>query len=80
MAKKVLPLPEKRRKNVITRRLPKKVPSYHLTGPESMEYIKEADARANDKSRQNEKMEKIKKAAVKDAKAAERKPKQSKKG
>ena len=53
---------------------PKKVPSFHLTGPESMEYIKEADDRAKEKAKETEKMEKVKKEAVKAAKAAKRKP------
>ena len=38
------------RKKETTRRAPKKVPNFHLTGPESMEYIKEADDRAKEKA------------------------------
>ena len=80
LAKRVLPLPEKGRKTVTTRRPPRKVPSYHLTGAQSMKYIKEADARAKEKSTEAEKMDKVKKEAVKNAKAAERKKIQQKKG
>ena len=40
-----------------------------------MEYIKQADARAKEKSKEIEKMDKIKKEAVKAAKQAEKKPK-----
>ena len=45
-----------------------------------MKYIKEADARAKEKSIEAEKMDKLKKEAVKNAKAAERKKIQQKKG
>ena len=45
-----------------------------------MKYIKEADARAKEKSTEAEKMDKVKKEAVKNAKAAERKKIQQKKG
>ena len=71
LANNVLPLPTQGRKKETTRKAPKKVPSFHLTGPESMEYIKEADERAKEKAKETEKMEKVKKEA---AKAAKRKP------
>ena len=45
-----------------------------------MKYIKEADARAKEKSTEAEKMDKVKNKAVKNAKAAERKKIQQKKG
>ena len=76
LANNVLPLPTQGRKKETTRKAPKKVPSFHLTGPESMEYIKEADDRAKEKAKETEKMEKVKKEAVKAAKAAKRKPRQ----
>ena len=38
------------------RRAPKKVPSFHLTGAETMKFIKEADIRAKEKeAKQKEK-------------------------
>ena len=77
LANNILPLPTQGRKKETTRiqGAPKKVPNFHLTGPESMEYITEADGRAKEKAKETEKMEKVKKEAVKAAKAAERKPK-----
>ena len=67
LAKKVLPLPTKGRKKETTRRPSKKVPNFHLTGVESMEYIKEADARAKEKTKEPQEMETVKKEAVKEA-------------
>ena len=67
LANKVAPLPEGNRKEP-TRRQPKKVPSYHLTSPKSMQFIKEAD----DKDR---KTELVKKEAVKNLRKNERKTK-----
>ena len=69
-----MPLPTKGRKKETTRRPSKKVPNFHLTGVESMKYIKEADARAKEKSKEAQEMETVKKEAVKAAKAAKRKP------
>ena len=60
-------MPEGNRKEP-TRRQPKKVPSYHLTSPKSMQFIKEAD----DKDR---KTELVKKEAVKNLRKNERKTK-----
>ena len=72
MAESVLPLPEA--KKVETKRRPaNKVPSYHLTGDKTMKYIKEADERAKEKELKDKKTENIKKEAVKQAQAAERK-------
>ena len=48
MANKILPLPEKGRRES-TRKPPKKVPSWHLTSPGSMKYIKDVDTRAKAK-------------------------------
>ena len=66
-----MPLPTKGRKKETTRRPSKKVPNFHLTGVESMEYIKEADPRAKEKTKEAQEMETVKKEAIK---AAKRKP------
>ena len=73
MAESVLPLPEEARKVETKRRSANKVPSYHLTGEKTMKYIKEADVRAKEKELKDKKTENIKKEAVKQARAAERK-------
>ena len=67
-----LPKMEEKKGN---RRLPKKVPNWHLTSPESMEFIKEADARNKDKEIKKNKIETIKKEAVKAARKNERQKK-----
>ena len=72
MAESLLPLPEEARK-LETKRRANKVPSYHLTGDKTMKYIKEADERAKEKELKDKKTENIKKEAVKQAQAAERK-------
>ena len=64
MAKEVLPLPENARKES-KRRPPKKVPSYHLTGPASMQYIKDADTRAKAKLAKKEPVKETKQAVKK---------------
>ena len=58
------PLPEGNRKEP-TRRQPKKVPSYHLTSPKPMQFIKEADDSAKIKEEKDRKTELVKKEAVK---------------
>ena len=73
MAESVLPLPEEARKVETERRSANKVPSYHLTGEKAMKYIKEAIVRAKEKELKDKKTENIKKEAVKQARAAERK-------
>ena len=57
------PLSEGNRKEP-TRKQPKKVPSYHLTSPKSMQFIKEADDRAKIKEEKDRKTELVKKEAV----------------
>ena len=57
------------------RKQPKKVPSLHLTGKDSMQFIKEADARTKAKEARVAKEDQIKKEAVKTSRAAERKAK-----
>ena len=61
------------------RKQPKKVPSIHLTGQESMKFIQEADARTKAKEAQVAKEDKIKKETVKNSRALERKAKQKSK-
>ena len=56
----------------------KKVPSYHLTGAKSMEYIKKADARTKEKEEKDKKTELVKKEAVKKLRLEERKAKRNK--
>ena len=57
------------------RRAPKKVLSFHLTGVETMKFIKEADIRAKEKeAKQNEK-EEIKAKALKEAQKQKQKQK-----
>ena len=55
-----------------------KVPSYHLTSPETIKFIKEADARQKEKEQKVQETEKIKKEAVKEARQAARKEKKAK--
>ena len=57
------------------RKQPKKVPSLHLTGKDSMKFIQEADARTKAKEARVAKEDKIKREAVKNSRAAERKAK-----
>ena len=63
-----MPLPEHGRRES-TRRPPKKVPSWHLTSPASMKYIKDADTRSKAKLAKATDTEKIKEEAVKAAKS-----------
>ena len=65
----------KRPENLTTRRPPKKVPNWHLTSQESMEFIKEADIRNKEKENKKNKIENIKKEAVKEARKNEKKKK-----
>ena len=65
-------LPEPNKKKEPTRRPPKKVPSYHLTSSKSMEFIKEADARAKAKEEKDRKIDLVKKEAVKKLRNQER--------
>ena len=58
-----------------TRKPPKKVPSYHLTGSKSMEFIKEADATAKEKEEKERKTDLVKKEAVRQLRTEERKAK-----
>ena len=67
-------MPKGNRKET-TRRQPKKVPSYHLTSPKSMQFIKEADDRAKIKEEKDRKTELVKKEAVKNLRKIERKTK-----
>ena len=64
-------LPKKEQK-VTNRKKPKKVPDWHLTGKETMEYILEAHIRQEEKQKKEEKYQKIKIEAVKNAKKNER--------
>ena len=57
-----------------TRRAPRKVPSWHLTSNDTMEYIMENDAK-KEKERKKEKYTKAKKEAVAKVKKDERKAK-----
>ena len=57
------------------RRAPRKVPSWHLTSAETMEFIKEADIRSKEKENKKNEIDNIKKEAVKAAKKAEKKKK-----
>ena len=68
-------LPEPNKKKEPTRRPPKKVPSYHLTSSKSMEFIKEADARAKAKEEKDRKADLVKKEVVKKLRNQERKAK-----
>ena len=71
MANEVVLLPEQGRRE--SKRKPaKKVPSYHLTGQESMNFIKSADSRAKEKKQEEEKKEQIKKEALKEARKKDR--------
>ena len=56
----MLPLPEGGRRQSSGRRAPKKVPSFHLTGAETMKFIKEADIRAKEKEAKQMKKRKLK--------------------
>ena len=55
-----------------TRKAPSQPPSWHLTSPETLKYIEEADERAKEKEIKQEKLEIIKEEAVKEAKKKER--------
>ena len=63
----------KKQEKASTRRKPAKVPEWHLTGKKNMQYIKEAQARQEEKQKKEEKHDKIKKEAVQNAKQSERK-------
>ena len=52
-------LPKKEQK-VTNRKKPKKVPDWHLTGKETMQYIREAHTRQEEKQKKEEKYEKKK--------------------
>ena len=54
IANELAPLPAAKRREP-TRRQPKKVPSYHLTSPNSMQFIREADERAKAKEEKDKK-------------------------
>ena len=58
-----------------TRKQPQKVPSWWLTGPETIKYIEEADGRQKEKQKKADQVEKIKKEAVKEARKKERESK-----
>ena len=72
LAGKLLPIPEDGRREP-TRRQAKKVPSWHLTGKKTIQYVKEADSRSKEKKAKVEKENIIKKEAVDKHRAAERK-------
>ena len=61
----MIPLPKDDKENKTKRRVQKKVPSYHLTGAKSMEYIKKADARTKEKEEKDKKTELVKKRSSK---------------
>ena len=71
----MLPLPKDDKENQTKRRAPKKVPSYHLTGAKSMEYIKEADARTKEKEEKDKKTELVKKRSSKETQIIRKKGK-----
>ena len=71
LANEVVSLPKEGRRESKTKP-PSKVPSFHLTGAESMKNIKSADERAKEKKKEEEKKENIKKEALKDARKKER--------
>ena len=58
----------KKEKKVTNRKKPKKVPDWHLTGKETIQYIQEAYTRQKEKQKKEEKYQKIKIEAVKNAK------------
>ena len=64
--------PEPNKKKEPTRRPPKKVPFCHLTSSKSMEFIKEADAKAKAKEKKDRKADLVKKEAVKKLRNQER--------
>ena len=64
--------PEPNKKKEPTRRPPKKVPFYHLISSKSMEFIKEADAKAKAKEEKDRKADLVKKEAVKKLRNQER--------
>ena len=66
--------PKKKRKAAAT------APSYHLTSQKSLDFISQADERQKAKEAKDEKYNKIKKEAVKEVKAKERKAKPNKIG
>ena len=70
-----MPLPTEGRKES-TRRPPKKVPSFHLTGVKAMKYVEEADTRTKEKKNKVTKEDNNKKEAVNKARAEERKKNQ----
>ena len=61
-AKDVLPLPDSGRRNKSGRKPPKKVPSFHLTGEQSIRFIKGADTR--EKDREDKEKEEIEKGST----------------
>ena len=63
-------LPKKQEK-ASTRRKPAKVPEWHLTGNKTTKYTKEAQARQEEKQKQEEKYDKIKREAIKNTKQSE---------
>ena len=65
----------RREPKTTTRKPPKKVPNWLLTSEESMSFIKEADIKAKEKEKKKNKIEEIKKEAVKEARIKERKTK-----
>ena len=67
----ILQLP-KRIKKQSTRAQPAKVPSWHITSPESLKFIEDANKRQKEKQKKEQHMDQIKKEAVKEARAAER--------
>ena len=72
----MLPLPKDDKENQTKRRVPpKKVPSYHLTGAKSMEYIKKADARTKEKEEKDKKTELVKKRSSKETQIRRKKGK-----
>ena len=75
IANKLAPLPAAKRREP-TRRQPKKVPSYHLTSPKSMQFIREADDRAKAKEQKDKNTDLVKKKeAVRKLQNEERKAK-----
>ena len=66
-------------KRTTTRRAPQKVPNWHLTSQESMEFIAESNKRTEEKQSKKDKEDKIKKEAVKQARRVANQAKKKKK-
>ena len=72
MAAKISPIPAGARKGSPKRKPGPKVPSWHLTGKKTMQYVKEANTRSQVKKEKADKEDKVKKEAVDKHRANER--------